>query len=112
VRSPFARRANDTRTTSLLRRTLMSLGVVISKDFWLTCACAEEVKCVVAASSGAGRPKNQDANSERVLSEVSDVLRWVACGPQGRSAAWFSTYETRVLCLRSSAVNAGDSESM
>jgi hypothetical protein len=61
-----------------------------------------------------GPPKNRDAKSEikTSLNEVSDVLRWVACGPQSRSAAWFPTYETRVLCLRSSAVNAGDLESM
>jgi hypothetical protein len=60
----------------------------------------------------AHKAKMQNPKSKRVLSEVSDVLRWVVCGPQGRSAAWFPTYETRVLCLRRSAVNAGDLESM
>ena len=60
----------------------------------------------------ARKAKMRNPKSERVLSEVSDVLRWVACGPQGRSTAWFATCETRVLCLRSSAVNAGDLESM
>jgi hypothetical protein len=59
----------------------------------------------------AQKTKIQNPKSKRVLSEVSDVLRWVACGPQSRSAAWFPAYETRVLCVRS-AVNAGDLESM
>ena len=59
-----------------------------------------------------GPPKNSNSKLNPALSEVSDVLRWVACGPQGRSTAWFAAYETRVLCLRSSAVNAGDLESM
>src|SRR5215831_17562149 len=38
ARSSFARRANDMRRTTLLQRPLLSLGVVMSKDFWLTCA--------------------------------------------------------------------------
>jgi hypothetical protein len=38
TQSSFAHRANAARRTSLLQRLLMSLGVVMSKDFWLTCA--------------------------------------------------------------------------
>lgn len=69
------------------------------------CCCGE-------LGRGRQETKMRNPKSKRVLSEVSDVLRWVVCGPQSRSAAWFATYETRVLCLRSSAVNAGDLESM
>jgi hypothetical protein len=67
TRSPFARRANDPRRTSQLWRMLIALGVVMSKDFWLTCACAEEVKRVIAASQGAGRPKNKIQNQKTNL---------------------------------------------
>lgn len=81
TRSSFARRANAARRTSLLQRLLMSLGVVMSKDFWLTCACAEEVKRVMAASCGAGRPKKSNSRIKNQSRDVSDLLRWVGCGP-------------------------------
>jgi len=105
TRSSFARRANATCGMSLLQCPLMSLGVVRSKDFWLTCAALEEVKRVVAASRGAGRPKTKIQNQNQSR-DVGDLLRWVGCGPlQSRSVA------CELLCVPS-AVNSGDLESM